>query len=634
MATALTFADFIEPLPTIATGDPVLDALIGRIESNQDREASEALAAHTNAGPALVARLEQVAASLHDVDSASQAEAVVYQAVHVDMTNRCGRIQALSLSIAAQITPAGEAVLLRIFEEHPSRDARYFVGLALGPVASPATLARMARAMDDLEPTRVWVRDVGTEAAVRLDPATAFDRLAARFEPELALPSSYFARGLFAAVAACPPIDPRWYPFFARFYAHREAVVVDAFFKNHSAPEAVEAVGTFIAARAAAGEPWVGYLTAPVVWGPAGRALGPAIVAAVTAALDVGWSDYRLVSPLGVLVAMDDPTLLPALRALLPSAKRKAKTALVETITKLARNEPPQAAAPGKTKSKKAKKPLDPERAQLAERLAGARFSERRVAELVELAAPRIAFTVSEAHAQGVGTSRFGGDPDLPRGTEWPVVRLTKKAAAEQLFVELAEVPHAVDGKHVILPLGFVAQLRLEELSPFDPDARLPPAGLLSFFARQDIQEGQHGDLFRVASRVLFHETLDDIVPLSPPPHVPERDRHVPVAITATRELALAPPQFVEGLVDDEGARYGELYDEVVTSSRFGLLGHARAAYFRGLPKKGESLLLQCQSGGGTSFEWGDVSSIFFLLANAALARRDFTKAVCVADEL
>lgn len=635
-----TLADFIAPLPPIDTGDPTLDALIDRIESDEDPEASEALAARADAGPALCRRLEQVAASVRDVDDARKADATVHQQIHAEKSDRFGRIEALALAVAAQLTPPGEAALLHVFEEHPWSDARQLAGVALVPVASTSTLARMARAMDDLDPTRVWVRDVGTAAAVRLDPATAFDRLAARFEPELALRSSDFVRGLFAAVDACPPVDPRWYPFIARFYAHREAVVVDAFFKAHPLPEAVDAVAAFVVARAARGEPWIGYLGALVAWGPAGRAAGPAVVTAVSAALDAGWFDHRLASPLGALVAMDDPSLLPALRALLPKAKRKAKTALEEAITKLARNEPPGAAAAdkpaGKAKTAKAKKPVDPERAPLVAQLAGAGFSERRVAELVELATPRIALTVSGARAGGVGTSRFGGEPDLPAGTEWPVVRLTKKAASDQMFVELSEVPHVVDDKHVIFPLGFVAQLRLEELAPLDREGRLPRAGLLSFFARQDIRDGEHGDLSRLVSRVLFHERLGDLGPVPAPSQVPERDRHAACDITATRELPLAPPSFARalGLVDDEGARYEKLYDEMVTSSGFGLLGHARAAYFRGLPQKGESLLLQCQSGGGTTFEWGDSSSIFFLLASAALARSDFTKSLCVADEL
>ncbi len=639
MPTTQTLHDFILPLPPIATGDAERDALLDRLESEGDEDAIAALAARADAGPALVARLVQLAEAVLDVDSADQAEVSVHHAVHAEKTDRLGRIEAVAVEVAARRTPDGEAAMLRIFEEHPWSEARHIVGLSLVTVASPPTLARMAQAMDEVRPKHVWVRDVGTAAAVRLDPSTAFDRLAARFEPELAQPNSYFVRGLFAGVGASPPVDPRWFPYIARVYAHREAVTVDVFFKAQPVPAAVDAVAAFIAARAAAGEPWIAYTGMTLaVWGPAGRSAGPAVVAAASAALDAGWTDYRLVGPLTALVAIDDPAMLPALRALAPKAKRKAKTALAEAITKLARNEPAEAesAGPAPKPKPKPKKALDPERAPLATLLHGAGFSEARVAELVALAWPRITLEVSASAPTGVGKSRLGGEPDLPPGAEWPSVRLTKQAANDQLFVELSTVPHTLDGKHVILPLGFVAQLRLEDLAPLDPEGRLPETGLLSFFARQGLQQGSHGDLFRIASRVLFHEATDALAPVAPPPEVIDQDRHEARAVVLHRELPLAPPQLARtvGLLDDESARYDALYDAHVTSSGFGVLGRARAAYVRGLPGKGESLLLQCVSDGGTTFTWGDASSIFFLIADAALKRRDFTKVVCVADEL
>jgi hypothetical protein len=56
-----------------------------------------------------------------------------------------------------------------------------------------------------------------------------------------------------------------------------------------------------------------------------------------------------------------------------------------------------------------------------------------------------------------MGASRFGGRPDLPRGYRWP----------------------RVDGR----PLGFLLQLRLDELSAAAPERDLPDDGLLCVFA-------------------------------------------------------------------------------------------------------------------------------------------------------
>ncbi|MEO1615539.1 MAG: DUF1963 domain-containing protein [Planctomycetota bacterium] len=61
-----------------------------------------------------------------------------------------------------------------------------------------------------------------------------------------------------------------------------------------------------------------------------------------------------------------------------------------------------------------------------------------------------------EETAMPVGRSKFCGEPDLPRGFQWPM---------------------SCDG-----PCHFVAQLNLAELALFETAHPLPPDGLLSFF--------------------------------------------------------------------------------------------------------------------------------------------------------
>jgi uncharacterized protein YwqG len=81
----------------------------------------------------------------------------------------------------------------------------------------------------------------------------------------------------------------------------------------------------------------------------------------------------------------------------------------------------------------------------------------RVTADLRQLVAPSIRVTTNRVDEAGlaVGTSKLGGQPDMPIGAPWPVKTL---------------------------PLGFVGQIRLEDLRAFEAARALPAAGLLAFF--------------------------------------------------------------------------------------------------------------------------------------------------------
>ena len=616
-----TFEDFLQPLPPRPeTGDPELDEALERIERVDDAEALAALRARTGAGPVLGARLEEVAATIGNLSLASKAERSLYESVYAAQHARLRIVEAVATAAAAHETTQGS--LLRIFLEHPDPTVRLHVGKALlAARPSRPTLERMVPAMELEDGWMVWVRDVGTSAAVQLDPATAFDRLKPRVETELALPHSYLARGLFHALHQNAPIDARWFPFLVRFYEKQDAVVLDSVLRAHPTPEAVSALGAFVCERARAGQPWLTYAGFTLeLWGPQGRAAAADVVEAVALALREGKSDYNLTKPLDVLVAMDERSVIPALQALQPLAKRKAKTVLEGALAKLG-------VAPAPTR-KKTRAKIAPERAALARTLSDAGFSEQRVAELAKLAAPRI--VLHPAAPDDTVKSYMGGLPSLPEGTPWPVARIPKRSAAEALAQGLEATPHTIEGAHVLVPLGFVAQLRLVELAPFDVDRVLPPAGTLAFFARQDVVLGDHGELQRIASAVLFFE--DDErprVPLAPPPELPDFEARSPKSVRFSGEIPLPEPQFAYklGLLTEETQRYDALPREVPD---FCMLGQAPAAYYQGLPGKRETLLLKV---GSDDYTWGDASSVFFLIAKAALEARDFCRAVCVADE-
>lgn len=63
----------------------------------------------------------------------------------------------------------------------------------------------------------------------------------------------------------------------------------------------------------------------------------------------------------------------------------------------------------------------------------------------------------------GPGSSRFWGDPDLPRDCEYPA------------YVDANGLEH---------PYRFICQINLAEVAPYDTENRLPHEGLLSFFAK------------------------------------------------------------------------------------------------------------------------------------------------------
>ena len=94
-----------------------------------------------------------------------------------------------------------------------------------------------------------------------------------------------------------------------------------------------------------------------------------------------------------------------------------------------------------------------------AESLIQKHAPERLQEQLISLLRPAIALTATRADDTHipVGASKFGGAPDVPADFKWPM--WNEK------------------------PLGFLAQINLEEVAPFDVEGLLPKNGLLSFFA-------------------------------------------------------------------------------------------------------------------------------------------------------
>jgi len=104
---------------------------------------------------------------------------------------------------------------------------------------------------------------------------------------------------------------------------------------------------------------------------------------------------------------------------------------------------------------------------------------------LINLLRPAIALSATRTDDALIplGASKFGGAPDVPADFEWPM--WNEK------------------------PLGFLAQINLEEVAPFDVENQLPPSGLLSFFYDLiDQPWGSHSDKGSWAVHLFEMETL------------------------------------------------------------------------------------------------------------------------------
>ncbi|HEY3345864.1 MAG TPA: YwqG family protein [Anaerolineaceae bacterium] len=229
------------------------------------------------------------------------------------------------------------------------------------------------------------------------------------------------------------------------------------------------------------------------------------------------------------------------------------------------------------------------------------------------------------------GRSHLGGRPDLPSGAQWP----TWKGA----------------------PMAFVAQLRLEEVAPFDTDHRLPNAGMLSFFYDSS-QETYGADPDDRGGWQVVYNTGDLAAwqPLAFPAGLGEENHFQPVGVSFAKELTLpsAPLQVDPRLTwsDDEIKRYENwLVDRFSPAERgephnrvFGEPDQIQddmrsecalaANGFRSPTDPGAAeavqakmdwtLLLQVDSDANAKMRWGSAGMIYFWITQAALKDKHF----------
>jgi uncharacterized protein YwqG len=172
-----------------------------------------------------------------------------------------------------------------------------------------------------------------------------------------------------------------------------------------------------------------------------------------------------------------------------------------------------------------------------------ARWEEK----LVPLAKPAIAIQkqlIRDENDIPLGTSKFGGNPDLPQGVEWS-------------FCE---------GK----ALTFMAQFKLSDVAPFDVEKILPERGMLYFFYEA---EETHWEANNIADgwKIIYVE--DESTPLFRTPHPIQQGKRRTIQALPHFQITYTPylnlpiifkpdeKDFGVDFTDDEQESYWEITD-------------------------------------------------------------------------
>lgn len=243
---------------------------------------------------------------------------------------------------------------------------------------------------------------------------------------------------------------------------------------------------------------------------------------------------------------------------------------------------------------------------------------------VIEKLLPAIALSATRADDDAivVGASKFGGAPDVPAGFEWP--HWNEK------------------------PLGFMAQINLDEIAPFDIGSQLPSSGLLSFFYfMADEDDWPWGEIEQAGGWRVFHfqqELHRAAVP-------PNSQGDVPLATATLSPRAkwsvVGQPYYVTGeqmtdWPEEEVDNWFELREEMKSDAPQLMLGYpndiqddARLEAATRL-QRGDfndwHLLLQLDTDDEIDWMWGDGGAIFYLIHRDDLAHRQWDKCWLIAQ--
>jgi uncharacterized protein YwqG len=155
-----------------------------------------------------------------------------------------------------------------------------------------------------------------------------------------------------------------------------------------------------------------------------------------------------------------------------------------------------------------------PDRAEFGRRLDAVGLGEHR--EALGALVRESARLVPAASKASSGTTRLGGQPDLPAAAAWP--------------------------RHQGEPLSFLLQVDLADVGPLLPEGHLPDSGLLSFFYDAVTQEAWGFDPDDRGSWSVLHTPAGaGWEPRAFPDDLPEEGRFRPVPLAATPETTFPP---------------------------------------------------------------------------------------------
>jgi uncharacterized protein YwqG len=201
-----------------------------------------------------------------------------------------------------------------------------------------------------------------------------------------------------------------------------------------------------------------------------------------------------------------------------------------------------------------------------------------------------------------LGSSRFGGNPDLPVGTKWPM--------------------------YESLPYKFIGQINFSEI-PFSNN-ELPSTGLLCLFVSY-APDGDDPIFWNNDGyiKAIFIPELTNLETVSPPPNfgLDKRNQHVvALEFQATVDLPFDYEQVIEWPFDDEET---EVYNEI-RSTLHGedyLLGYPSHCSLGYNPTPGTEWvsLLTVNSDDDLRWYWHDGDKLMVFIENEKLKKSDFS---------
>ncbi|QDA59543.1 YwqG family protein [Hymenobacter jejuensis] len=243
----------------------------------------------------------------------------------------------------------------------------------------------------------------------------------------------------------------------------------------------------------------------------------------------------------------------------------------------------------------------------------------------------RLLLTSEEEDLMPCGSSKIGGQPDLPPFITWPT---------------------EANGN----PLSFIAQLNFSELSRLDKDQLLPKRGTLYFFYSAE-QEAWGFDIKdKDKFKVIFYD--GDTAQLSRveyPDALDKYSKYTPCFVTPQQEISILPYSYFEERMKFLSREEGDIYWDIMNEGEVNkILGYAdpiqndmelecelvinglycgdSSGYddprAKGLEPNAINwrLLLQVDSNEDCEMMWGDSGRLYFWIREEDLRARNFDK--------